>query len=528
MLNKIKKNYYFYYFLLIYVLVGSYLSISNGITSDEYHEQLNWEVNLRSIFSFFKNGTYEELLNYGDKYHGIGFHYISQPFQILFYHTVSKINNLSDYGGFLVSKHLPVFLLFSISGIFFYLLSKKITQNEMFSSMSSLLYLFYPYLFGHAQFNPKDIPFLSLWLINTYMSLTIIENIFYSNKIKIKKIIIFSLLTAYLISIRISGLIIFVQYFVGLIILYNIKKTELKYFIKKIWKIALIFLASLSIFIYILNPIFWHNPLEILNSVQWMGKYFNDICTLTYGNCMRSLNLPSSYYFIWLFFKLPIIVILGICLFPFVEKKIFSDDLRTFYYLTILISFFLIIFIFIFKNVAIYDELRHVMFLVPMIFLIGLLNLFYFNKTIFKNLTSVVILFFLFENFYLNPYQYTWLNSFAKFTNIEKNFEIDYWGVSNKSLNKKIIEYSEKNFTDKNICVYGDIYAKEFLIKNNFKCFKTYSQLDEAKVRPLFAYQNLRNVKRSNPKDCKLIWNETYNYSFYKKKISVGKLWYCN
>ena len=27
------------------------------------------------------------------------------------------------------------------------------------------------------------------------------------------------------------------------------------------------------------------------------------------------------------------------------------------------------------------------------------------------------------ENFSLNPYQYTWLNSFAKFTNISKNFE---------------------------------------------------------------------------------------------------------
>ena len=38
------------------------------------------------------------------------------------------------------------------------------------------------------------------------------------------------------------------------------------------------------------------------------------------------------------------------------------------------------IFIFILKNVAVYDELRHVLFLVPMIFLIGLTNLFYFNN----------------------------------------------------------------------------------------------------------------------------------------------------
>ena len=29
--------------------------------------------------------------------------------------------------------------------------------------------------------------------------------------------------------------------------------------------------------------------------------------------------------------------------------------------------------------------------------------------------------------------------------NIQKNFEIDYWGVSNKNLNKKIIEHANKN-----------------------------------------------------------------------------------
>ncbi len=86
----------------------------------------------------------------------------------------------------------------------------------------------------------------------------------------------------------------------------------------------------------------------------------------------------------------------------------------------------------------------------------------------------------------------------------------------------------KKKSINKNTCVYGDIYAKEFLLNDNFKCFKTYGQLDAAKVKPLFAYQIHRNVKRSDPKDCKLIWNETYQYNFYKKSISVGKLWFCN
>ena len=70
--------------------------------------------------------------------------------------------------------------------------------------------------------------------------------------------------------------------------------------------------------------------------------------------------------------------------------------------------------------------------------------------------------------------------------------------------------------------------VKEFLLKKDFTCFKNYSEIDVTNIRPFFAYKNVRNVKRSDPKDCKLIWNETYKYTFYNKDISVGTLWFCN
>ena len=185
MFNILKKNYLFFIFFIFYCFIGVYLSITNGITSDEYHEQLNWNVNFSAIINFLRNGNYEELLNYGDKYHGIAFQFISQPIQFIFQNFVSNLNDLSTFGGHLMSKHLVVFLLFSISGIYFYFLSFKLTKSLSFSLISTLLYLLYPYLFGHAQFNPKDIPFLSFWLINSYISLTVIENFFLFNMYKV-------------------------------------------------------------------------------------------------------------------------------------------------------------------------------------------------------------------------------------------------------------------------------------------------------------------------------------------------------
>ena len=145
-----------------------------------------------------------------------------------------------------------------------------------------------------------------------------------------------------------------------------------------------------------MNPILWLDPYEFINSIKWMSNYFNDICTLTLGDCMDSLSLPSSYYFIWLFFKLPIIIILGILIFPFVENKIFNNDLNSIYYGTLCFSVLSIILLFILLKVNIYDEIRHIIFIIPLLFIIGLVNLFFINKKNTYVLSVLTISFFIF------------------------------------------------------------------------------------------------------------------------------------
>ncbi len=519
----------FYLFIILYLIIGSYFSLINGITSDEFHEQRNLLVNLTAVKDFLTTGKYDELLSYRDRYHGVAFHLIAVPIQLLIKDFVINLNNVSTYGGFLMAKHVVVFFIFSISGVFFYFILFKIIKDKKISLLSTVIYLLYPYLLGHAQFNAKDIPFLSFWLICTYISLKLFESLYSKKQIKIQNLILLSFVTAFLIGIRIAGLLIFVQYLVTFFIYLEKSNINFFSFLKKNYKNLLIVSISIFLFTIILNPIFWHNPLEIINSIKRMAQYPQNIGTLTNGSLMYSLSLPSSYYFIWLFFKLPIIVLLGYCLFPFVETKVFKDEITTIYYGTIIITVPLILVIFIFKDVAVYDELRHLLFIFPLILITAFSNLFYFFKRkIVFGLLFFVTFFFVIENFFLNPYQYTWLNSFAKFKNIEKNFEVDYWGVSNKNIQKKIIEYVDDKNIDKSICIYGDFFVKEFLNPQNFECLKLYGQVDEAKVRPFIAYKNLRNVRRSDPKDCKLIWNETFKYSFTKKDISAGTVWYCD
>ena len=181
-------------FFLIYIIIGSTLSILNVLSHDQYHEQLNWDINFQAIKGIIYDlNNYDILKNYIDRYHGIAFHYISQPFQLILTNFVSEINQTTNIGGIYISRHFPNFIIFSISGIFFFLICKKISNNFNYSSVCTMLYLTYPYLFGHAQINAKDIPFLSFWIIATYYLFILVEDFKNNKRIPLKKIFFFHL-----------------------------------------------------------------------------------------------------------------------------------------------------------------------------------------------------------------------------------------------------------------------------------------------------------------------------------------------
>ena len=125
-------NFYASLLLIVYFFTGIFLSINSGISHDEFHEQLNWEVNLKSIKDFFLTGNYPDLLEYKDRYHGIGFNIISQPFQIIIKDLILDYSNLNEYGSILISKHPVVFIIFFISGFFYILFVEFYLKKKIF------------------------------------------------------------------------------------------------------------------------------------------------------------------------------------------------------------------------------------------------------------------------------------------------------------------------------------------------------------------------------------------------------------
>ena len=147
-----------------------------------------------------------------------------------------------------------------------------------------------------------------------------------------------SFFTAYLLSIRISGILIFVQYLIFILILINIKKLNLlNFFAKHSKEIIVTFLIILSFYI-ILQPSYWENPFLIIDAVKFMSQHLQTACTITLGDCMKAQNLPATYLPIWFFFKTPLIILGGLILYFKIDHQIEKKPLEHIIILSLVLS----------------------------------------------------------------------------------------------------------------------------------------------------------------------------------------------
>ncbi len=526
------KKIFFIFFLTTYFIVGSLNSINSGISFDERHEEANWNFHTNlikqlsdTIFyqkKFDKNKFEKEVQSFVG--YGIGFQIISQPIQSILKNILILDKNLDDYGAKLLAKHFVVFLFFFFSGFFFYLILKKLIDNESFCILGLILYLTYPYLFGQSMFSPKDVPFMSIWLLCTYVSFILFEKIIEENNLKFQYVIVFSICSAYLLSIRIAGSLIFLQYLITLIIYLNIYKINFIKFLTSYYKHFLIFFIFLAFFIFLFYPILWVNPFLLIQTFEINASHFNNVGTTTLGEIMYSKDLPSTYLLIWFLVKIPLVILLGILILPLTEKKIFNDKKKGIFFGTLLLSILSIFLILVFKKVHLYDEIRQVMFLVPLFFIIGLTSLFIFSKKFFYFIVPITILFFIVENIKINPYQYVWFNLPSRTLDLNKNFELEYQGISGREISKHL-----NTIKTQELCILANPMwsVKTFLNNSKFNCFDSWQKIETNYKRPFLAVQNVRNLRRSMPYKCNLIYETSFKFFFHQDKIVTGKLLKC-
>ena len=506
---------------IVISIIGIYLSLHTGISHDELHDLLNWQSKKIILNNFFLN---KEIPNFWqDPHYGVGFHLISLPFELIL-DNLLNLDKISENGKILILKHPTVYLFFLLSALCFKKIIYFLTKDKSISYITTLFFLFYPYLLGHSFFNIKDIPFMSIWLLVTYQTIRIIQKILKNQELlSTKSIVLLSLSVAFLISIRLSGVLMFIQLFIFFLFFIHITKIE-KNFLKNLVKHFVIFFIFNIFFIYILSPQYWHNPLFLIDGIIFMSNHIQTVCTLTLGTCMKAQNLPASYIFIWMLFKLPLIILLGVILIPFTEKKIFNNNFNIIIFGSLLLTVITILLILVIMNVNLYDELRQILFIIPLILILSFTSFYFFSKRLTNILTVFFIIFFIFQNLKIYPYNYVWFNNLNAFIKINNKFELDYWGLSGKEIANFL---NNERLTNECIITIREDSIKPFLENKNLNCFKKLNALHQANARPFYIALIERSLDKGLPQNCESIHQSKISVNLSNEELILSKLFKC-
>lgn len=447
-------------FFLSYFFIGFNIYKDYGISFDEETNRLYGLTNGNYILKKFLNENFyykiftevtqskfpekikvkepTDLHDFFDKAYGVFF---ELPLA-----TLEVILNIKDDREVFLFRHLITFIFFWFSLIYFYLLLKKIFNNEIISFLGVILLIINPRIFANSFYNSKDIVFLGLFVISNYYGFSLIQ------KKKIKNIILFCLFSAGLINLRLFGAIVPIAIYVNFFI-DNYKKKKFADF-----NYLIIFIVTLF-FYFIFTPVLWENPLtnflNIINHFSNLPEYH----TLYNGKFVETTKTPWQYIGVWIIITTPLLSIILFISGIFIFFKFYiniNNDHKIIYVLNAIIFYILVPYIiFNLLNITMYDGWRHLYYIYTIIIIISLFTIKYIFDQEYKNILfylSILIILIVVNIVNLikiHPYQNIYFNSFF-IKNPLKKFEKDYWGLSDKQILETFIEI-EKN---ENIYLY--------------------------------------------------------------------------
>ncbi|NRA49388.1 MAG: glycosyltransferase family 39 protein, partial [Phaeodactylibacter sp.] len=151
-------------FFTVYLISGLALYGEYGMSWDEALQRQHGFVSAEYVNQKFelqdKQYDWRQLHEYMYRYHGVWF---TLPMAWL-----EEAWELNTFRQQFRMRHLSVFLLYWFAGITFFSLLRSRFGHWGGALLGSAFWLLSPRFFAHAFFNPKDIPFLSLFVISTW------------------------------------------------------------------------------------------------------------------------------------------------------------------------------------------------------------------------------------------------------------------------------------------------------------------------------------------------------------------------
>ena len=471
-------------------------SRSNGFFSLEYiYSLLGFDFNyeFQNLYSD-KKQTFKE---YNDNFYGVVF-----DLPLAF---IEHIFNVESSRNHYLLRHFFNHIIFLCSIYYFYLLLRKIYNFEL-SIIGTSFLIFTPRIFAESFYNSKDLIFLSLMIISTYYGFIYLKS---KNILSLLKFAIFSGLAT---GSRLAGLMI--PFFILFFSIINFQeKNKLDLF-----KNSVIYIISIIVCVIIFYPYLWQNPLLITDAINKISNFDWSGSVFYLGNYEIAKNMPWHYSIITIFATTPLVIVFlflfGLLLnltkftnnFLNIDKNntlLWKSDEEIINLLSLLIIFSTLFIIIELKS-TIYGGWRQIYFIYPSIIIISIFSLnkiyIYFKKN--NNILLLVLLFIFSQIYWIvknHPYQYIYYNNlFSK--KVNTNFELDYWGVSNYDILKKLTELKKRKIykiyiysispysnslslfdekMSKKFLFTDDINSAEFIVTNHY--YQSKNPIVEAK-----------------------------------------------
>ena len=490
--KKIEDKFLTFFLFIIIFIIGYYAYDDYGIGIDEDNSRVNGFVSLKYIYEIFNinflneinNIKLENISNYGEQGNGVVFDLPLAFLEIFF--------NISDFRDQFLIRHFASFIIFYISLIYFYKIILDRNSSRFLALLGVLFLFFSPRIFAQSFFNPKDIGFMSLCIIDLYYGIKFLE------KKNLKSSLVFSLISGLTIGFRIVGLIIPL-----IIILFawidQLRNKEL--YIKKYLPLIILIL-SLPFFITIFWPYLWSDPFNnFINAFKILSNHYRPVNNFFMGEYISALYVPWYYVLVWVSVTTPLLYLFFFVTgFYFIGTRLLKrlikinennsyNDLWSGHNekkdLIFLLTIVLPIFITIIFHSSLYTGWRHFYFIYPPLILISIQGVHLINLLFFKNIKIFLILIcfsitpIIFWSVKNHPYQYVYFNALAG-KEFNKYFEMDYWGVGNYNALNYLVNTNNANLK---IGIIGNADIRQS------RMF-----LDEAKRKKIEITDNFSNV----------------------------------
>ena len=426
--------------------------------------------------------------------------------------NLREFGQVSDNIAYLITKILGsdevmqirhyVCSIFGWLGILFAaLLTFRISKNWGGAIITALLLFFSPRYMGHSFNNLKDVPFAAAMMMGLYYIVLFVQTF---PKPSIKICIMLAVSIGLAIGTRIGGLLL-IAYFglFGLLSLFiaigNLSKADKNSAVKnkkinkafnpilKLTGKILLYGITTSLAGYIFALLIW--PFALIKPIENfifvfenMSHFKITISQLFEGTLQYSSNLPWYYIPKYILMTVPIAVLIGFVLYPFVGGLKKGHRFTTFiiYFACIFPIFWII-----YTGANVYGGWRHVLFAYPPIVAAAglgfgaLMNLFKnrYVKMAFFALPLLLLITPLLHIVRNHPYQYVYFNEVVGGTkNAYGKYELDYYFNSTREATEWIIENAEKDSLvtgDKIKVASWHLAAVDYFLRNDTARFQT-------------------------------------------------------